>query len=92
MNAKEYQHNNLSVFVKELDNLELQYGFSQQAGATADTIVKTTAYLKKFFDKRLISFHTVIEFPPRSPCLTIIDYSVFPYLKNKIFRVSVANL
>jgi hypothetical protein len=37
--------------------------------------------LHEFFDDRLVNF------PPRSPPdLTILDYFVFPYLKNNVFK------
>jgi hypothetical protein len=36
--------------------------------------------LHEIFDDRLVNF------PPRSPDLTILDYFVFPYLKNNVFK------
>lgn len=82
----------MSEFVQQLHDDELQHGYFQQDGATAHTARETIAFLREFFDNRLISLHTQVEFPPRSPCLTIMDYFVFPYLKNRIFRTPVPNL
>ena len=71
---------------------ELHIGYFQQDGATAHTTRENIAFLGEFFDRRIISINADIQFPPRSPCLTIVDYFVFPYLKNRIFRTPVANL
>ncbi|RZC37269.1 hypothetical protein BDFB_015277, partial [Asbolus verrucosus] len=68
----------------------LQHSYFQQNSATAHTTLDTIAFLREFFDDRLISLHTQIE--PRSLCLTVIDYFVFPYLKNSIFRTLINNL
>ena len=38
---------------------------------------------------QLISSHTDHMYPPRSPDLTPLDYSLFPTLKNTIFKQSV---
>jgi hypothetical protein len=35
---------------------------------------------------------SVIQFPPRSPDLTILDFFIFPYLKNTIFKNNPHNL
>ena len=92
VNAERYRNNFLAEFVQQLHDDELQYGYFQQDGATAHTTLENIAFLREFFDDRLISLHTEIEFPPRSPCLTIMDYFVFPYLKNKIFATPIHNL
>ncbi|RZB66634.1 hypothetical protein BDFB_013609, partial [Asbolus verrucosus] len=39
-------------------------------------------FLREFYDER------IVDFPPRSPDLTILDYYVFPHLKNTIFKSS----
>lgn len=92
VNAERYRNNILNEFVEQLDEDELQNGYFQQDGATAHTTRETIDFLREFFDDRLISLHTQVEFPPRSPDLTIMDYFVFPYLKNRIFRTPVLNL
>lgn len=92
VNAARYRNNILAEFVEQLHDDELQHGYFQQDGATAHTTRETIAFLREFFDDRLISLRTEVEFPPRSPCLTIMDYFVFPHLKNKIFRTPVHNL
>jgi hypothetical protein len=44
------------------------------------------ARIHEFYDDR------VIQFPPRSPDLTILDFFIFPYLKNTIFKNNPHNL
>lgn len=92
VNAERYRHNFLAEFVQQLNDDELRYGYFQHDGATAHTTRENIAFLREFFDDRLISLHTEVEFPPRSPCLTIMDYFIFPYLKNKTFATPVNNL
>lgn len=91
INAERYR-NILNEFIEQLHEDELQYGYFQHDGATAHTTRENIAFLREFFDDRIISLHTEVEFPPRSPCLTIMDFFVFPHLKNRIFKTPVANL
>jgi hypothetical protein len=58
----------------------LQEEYFQQDNATAHTTGETLGLLYEFFDDR------VVNFPPRSPDLTILDYFVFPYLQNNVFK------
>jgi hypothetical protein len=59
---------------------ELTEGYFQQDNTTAHSARQTIAYLKKFFNAR------VVEFPARSPDLTVMDYFIYPHLKNTVFR------
>ena len=90
--AHRYRNNILNPFVEQLFDDELRFGYFQQDGATAHTTAETINYLRNFFDDRLISFRTDIEFPTRLPCLTVMDYFIFPHLKNNIFKTPVKNL
>jgi hypothetical protein len=47
---------------------------------TAHTTRETLGLLHEFLDDGIVNF------PPRSPDLTILDYFVFPYLKNNVFK------
>jgi hypothetical protein len=44
------------------------------------------ARIHEFYNDR------VIQYPPRSPDLTILDFFIFPYLKNTIFKNNPHNL
>lgn len=78
--AERYRNNLLEPFFNELHDDELQAGFFQQDNATAHTARETIGFLREFFGDR------IVDFPARSPDLTILDYYVFPYLKNTIFK------
>ncbi|KAI4460770.1 transposable element tc3 transposase-like protein [Holotrichia oblita] len=54
---------------------------SQQVAVSAHKSRETMAFLQQFFDTRIFNF------PARSPDLTILDYFIFPYLKNTIFKI-----
>lgn len=92
INAQRYRDNILEPFINQLHEDELQQGYFQNDGATSHTTPQSIAYLRQFFDDRLISLRCVPEFPPRSPDLTILDYFVFPHLKNIIFKTPVHTL
>lgn len=78
--AERYRNELLQPFINELHDDELTEGYFQQDNAPAHKSRETIAFLEQFFDTRIINF------PPRSPDLTILDYFIFPYLKNTIFK------
>lgn len=87
--AERYRNNILNVFVNQLHDDELEQGYFQQDGARAHTARETLHYLREFFDDRIISIGSEPEFPPRSPDLTVLDFFIFPHLKNTIFKTPV---
>jgi hypothetical protein len=78
--AARYRNDLLEPLINELHNDELIEGYSQQDNATAHSVRQTIAYLKEFFDTQ------VVEFPARPLDLTIMDYFIYPHLKNTVFR------
>jgi hypothetical protein len=60
--------------------------YFQQDNASAHKTRETMTRIHEFYDDR------VIQFPPRSPDLTILDFFIFPYLKNTIFKNNPHNL
>lgn len=89
--AQRYR-NIVREFINQLHEDELQQGYFQQDGATAHTAQETLNYLREFFDDRIISLRSNPEFPPRSPGLTILDYFIFPYLKNNVYKTPINNI
>jgi hypothetical protein len=65
-----------------LNDDKLIEGYFQQDNATAHSARQTIAYLKEFFDTR------VVDFPARSPDLTVMNYFIYPPQKQS-FRSSV---
>lgn len=92
LTARRYREEILQLFVNELHDDELQQGFFQQDGASAHSARETIEDLQQYYADRLISRNTPIEWPPRSCDLTPLDFFVWPYLKNSIFKTPINNL
>lgn len=86
LNANNYRNIMLDPFINQLHDDELQTGYFQQDSARPHVAHANLNYLREFFDDRLISKDL---YPPRSCDLTPLDYFVFPYLKNNVFRNQV---
>lgn len=87
--GQRYRQEILEPFINSLHDDELREGFFQQDGAPAHTAYETLGLLREYFNERLISAGTQIPFPPRSCDLTVLDFFVWPYLKNNVFRTPV---
>jgi hypothetical protein len=86
INAARYRNNLLEPFFQNLHGDELLHGYFQQDNASAHKTWETMARIHEFYNDR------VIQYPPRSPDLTILDFFIFPYLKNTIFKNNPHNL
>ena len=67
----------------------------QQDGATSHTTVECLHWLKETFQNRLISHKSEFPWPPRSPDLSPLDFFLWGFLKEVIFKrkpVSVPKL
>jgi hypothetical protein len=71
---------------------KLQHGYFQQDSATPHTTRANLQYLSDFFGDRIISKSTNTAWPPRSPDLTPLDFSVFGYLKDEAYKRQMNNL
>jgi hypothetical protein len=78
--AARYLNDLLELLINVLHNDELTEGYSQQDNATARSVRQTIAYLKELFDTQ------VVEFLANLLDLTIMDYFIYPHLKNTVFR------
>ena len=58
----------------------------QQDGATAHTARISLAVLRQMFPGRLVSLRGDIGWPARSPDLSMCDFFLWGYLKDKVFR------
>lgn len=90
--AQRYRDEILNNFINQLHDDELQNGYFQHDGATCHTTEVNLNYLRQFYENRLISLRCDPEFPPRSPDLTLVDYFLFPHLKNTIFKNTINNV
>ncbi|XP_014467255.1 PREDICTED: uncharacterized protein LOC106740582 [Dinoponera quadriceps] len=58
----------------------------QQDGATAHTARISMAKLRQMFPTRLVSLRGDLGWPARSPDLSICDFFLWGYLKEKVFK------
>ena len=57
----------------------------QQDGAMAHTIRATMDLLRQHFPNRIISKNGDVRWPPFSPDLTVPDFFLLGYLKDKVY-------
>ena len=74
----------------KLDEIVEEHGLGdlwfQQDGATAHTARISLDVLREMFPGRLVSLRGDVGWPARSPDLSICDYFLWGYLKDKVFR------
>lgn len=92
INGERYKRIMLEPFINQLDDEEIQLGYFQQDGATAHTTSANLSYLQEFYDNRVISRGLEPSFPTRSPDLTPLDFSIFAYLKDEVFKRRYDNI
>ena len=63
-----------------------------QDGAPAHRLGLVTERLHILFRERVVSLNEAIEWPPRSPDLTPLDFFLWRYLKSKVFSIPPPNL
>lgn len=73
-------------------NIPWEEVFFQQDGAPPHFSVDVRNYLNEIFPNRWIGRKGPILWPPRSPDLTSLDFFLWGYLKDKVFRTRPENL
>jgi hypothetical protein len=71
------------AFVEQLDDIELAQGYFQQDGATCHTSNESMALINRIFMDSVISKNL---WPSRSPDLTSVDYFLWGYLKECVYK------
>lgn len=79
-------------FLPQLNELELEDMWFQQDGTTAHTARATTDILKAAFPGSLISRFGDLHWPVRSPDLTVPDFSLWGFLKSRVYVNKVSAL
>ena len=82
----------LNSFNNQYVNGSFQCLWWNQDGAPPHRIVQVSEFLTEFFQHRIIAFNHPIEWPPRSPDITPCDYSLWGYLKNKVYVSAPTNM
>jgi len=64
---------------------QLHKAWFQQDGATSHTARQSMAAVRELFGNRVISRFGGIPWPPRSPDLSVCDFFLWGYLKNRVY-------
>ena len=89
VNAERYQKTALQPFWRELvrrDGVDIEQQWMQQDGATPHTAGGSMTWLKEHFPDRLISLKAEVEWAPHSPDLSPLDFFLWGYLKDRVYR------
>lgn len=73
-------------------NADFQTLFFQQDGAPPHYGVEVRHYLDRIFPRRWIGRRGAIEWPARSPDLNPLDYFLWGYLKDKVYKTQPTDL
>lgn len=95
INAENYVHllrTEVVPRIQEITGLAFEQVWFQQDGAPAHFAVITRDYLNEIFHNKWIGRRGSIEWPPRSPDLTPLDYFYWGYLKSKVFETKPADI
>lgn len=76
--------NFLAPQLQEFEGFNAETWF-QQDGATCHTSNQSLAVVNQLFPEKVISRRGTINWPPRSPDLTPLDYFMWGYLKQKVY-------
>lgn len=83
----------LSDYIDDLPLAVLRSTYYQHDGAPAHRTAAVTRCLTSMFDDRLIGYRTLpAAWPPRSPDLTPMDFFLWGYLKNEVYRRPISNV
>jgi len=75
-----------SFVAPALNNFQqLHEAWFQQDGATSHTAKQSMAAVQELFGNRVISRFGDIPWPPRSPDLSVCDFFLWGYLKNRVY-------
>ena len=71
---------------------QLHKAWFQQDGATSHTARQSMAAVRELFGNRVISRFSDIPWPPRSPDLSVCDFFLWGYFKNRVYTTQPRTL
>lgn len=83
--------NFFSPALQDFDGFNQQSWF-QQDGATCHTSNDSLSAVREIFGQKVISKRGAINWPPRSPDLSPLDFFLWGYLKSKVFNSNPVSL
>lgn len=95
LNAQKYEQllrNQIVPAIQAVKGDDFQNTWFQQDGAAPHFAVNVRGYLNETFFERWIGRRGTIEWPPRSPDLSPLDFFLWGYLKDRVYRTNPENL
>ena len=83
--GESYLHMLVNDFLPAIQDLKTLDTYFQQDGAPAHYSLEVRTFLDKNFNGRWIGRRGSVEWPPRSPDITPLDFFLWGYLKSKVF-------
>lgn len=84
--------NFLYDFLDNMNLLDRQRIYFQQDGAPAHNYHQTQAIMNRLFGDQWIGTNGPVQWPPRSPDLTPMDFFLWGYIKNAVYSRKCANV
>lgn len=84
--------NEIVPAIQALDGYEFESIWFQQDGAPAHYGINVRRFLDETFHGRWIGRRGIIEWPPRSPDLAPLDFFLWGYLKDRVYRTNPQDL
>lgn len=81
----EFLMNELPIMLDDIPLAIRNSMIFQQDGAPAHNAIVVTNYLNEIFENRWIGTNGTVQWPPRSPDLTPLDYFLWGYLKTVVY-------
>lgn len=91
LNQHSYLEMLQNFLLPSLDQEELQHIYFQQDGCPAHSTFIIRDFLNLHFPERWIGRHGPIHWPARSPDLTPMDFFLWGYLKQKVYKERIGN-
>ena len=88
VNGEGYRNMISTFFESQHEAGHLRNIWYQQDGTTSHTARETRILLNRLFSQKLISRHGDVNWPPRSPDLTLPDFYLWGYIKEKFTSIN----
>lgn len=82
----QFLQTHINDFMDELPLQERQCIYFQQDGATCHSTLNVREYLEHMFHGKVIHRYSDLFWPARSPDLTPLDYFLWGYLKQNVYK------
>lgn len=75
--------------VEQLGNRRARFAWFMQDGAPAHTAKESRQLVQTMFSNRCVGRYFNIEWPPRSPDLSPLDFFLWGFVKNRVYRQDI---